>query len=65
MIIVTVTMVRMNREHVCFVSHLLSLLAACNNGHFYCRNIGHVGKSVDSSRVNDGICGTIEGWDSD
>lgn len=31
--------------------------SACPNGRFLCRNIGHVGVSLHSSRVNDGICG--------
>ena len=56
MIIATVMMVQMSQERVL---RSFIVLAACNNGHFYCRNVGHFGKSVDSSRVNDGICGTI------
>ncbi|KAI9201820.1 glucosidase II beta subunit-like-domain-containing protein [Polychytrium aggregatum] len=30
--------------------------SACSNGRFYCINQGHVGASIPSSRVNDGIC---------
>ncbi|RDB19568.1 Glucosidase 2 subunit beta [Hypsizygus marmoreus] len=29
---------------------------ACPNGKFYCQNKGHIGASIVSSRVNDGIC---------
>ena len=32
-------------------------LAACNNGHFFCKNKGHIEKTILSSHVNDGICG--------
>ncbi|CAE7168708.1 unnamed protein product [Rhizoctonia solani] len=30
--------------------------SACPNGIFYCHNEGHIGATVKSSRVNDGIC---------
>ncbi|KAF8883454.1 glucosidase II beta subunit-like-domain-containing protein, partial [Infundibulicybe gibba] len=30
--------------------------AACSNNTFYCRNEGHIGATVPSSRVNDGLC---------
>ncbi|KLO07499.1 endoplasmic reticulum protein [Schizopora paradoxa] len=30
--------------------------SACANGTFYCRNDGHIGMSIRSSRVNDGLC---------
>ncbi|OMJ26854.1 Glucosidase 2 subunit beta [Smittium culicis] len=30
--------------------------SACNNGRFYCKNIGHVPVYIDSSKVNDGFC---------
>lgn len=30
---------------------------ACRNSTFFCRNIGHVGASISSTRVNDGLCG--------
>ncbi|KAG6831905.1 hypothetical protein H0H87_003557 [Tephrocybe sp. NHM501043] len=29
---------------------------ACPNSVFYCRNKGHIGASIPSSRVNDGLC---------
>jgi hypothetical protein len=31
--------------------------SACLKGRFYCQNQGHIGASIPSSRVNDGICG--------
>ncbi|KAF8626905.1 hypothetical protein AX15_004634 [Amanita polypyramis BW_CC] len=30
--------------------------SACPNSIFYCQNVGHVGASIPSSRVNDGLC---------
>ncbi|KAF9935479.1 hypothetical protein BGZ65_003363 [Modicella reniformis] len=30
--------------------------SACGTGYFYCYNIGHVGSSIKTSRVNDGVC---------
>ncbi|CAE6425304.1 unnamed protein product [Rhizoctonia solani] len=30
--------------------------SACPNGTFYCTNEGHIGATIKSSRVNDGIC---------
>ncbi|KAI8920552.1 glucosidase II beta subunit-like-domain-containing protein [Entophlyctis helioformis] len=30
--------------------------SACERGSFYCSNAGHVGLSIASSRVNDGLC---------
>ena len=30
---------------------------ACPNTTFYCRNEGHIGATIPSSRVNDGLCG--------
>jgi protein kinase C substrate 80K-H len=32
--------------------------SACLNNTFYCVNNGHIGDSIPSSRVNDGLCGT-------
>ncbi|CAK5262659.1 unnamed protein product [Mycena citricolor] len=29
---------------------------ACPNSTFYCQNAGHIGQSIPSSRVNDGLC---------
>ncbi|KAJ2777186.1 hypothetical protein GGI15_004589 [Coemansia interrupta] len=43
--------------------------SACNNGTFYCANVGHMAARISSSKVNDGICdpqccdGSDE-WDS-
>ncbi|XP_039157500.1 glucosidase 2 subunit beta [Eucalyptus grandis] len=34
--------------------------SACPNGKFYCRNAGHVPVIIFSSRVNDGICVTVD-----
>ena len=31
--------------------------SACPDGKFYCQNLGHMAKVIQSSRVNDGICG--------
>ena len=31
--------------------------SACPNSTFYCRNEGHIGAVITSSRVNDGLCG--------
>lgn len=31
--------------------------SACPNNTFYCRNEGHIGGIIPSSRVNDGLCG--------
>ncbi|KAL0058582.1 hypothetical protein AAF712_010460 [Marasmius tenuissimus] len=30
--------------------------SACPNSTFYCQNVGHIGSSIRSSRVNDGVC---------
>jgi hypothetical protein len=30
---------------------------ACIDTKFYCKNEGHIGASIPSSRVNDGLCG--------
>ncbi|KAG0700078.1 glucosidase II beta subunit-like-domain-containing protein, partial [Suillus ampliporus] len=30
--------------------------SACPNNKFYCRNEGHIGATIQSSRVNDGLC---------
>jgi len=30
--------------------------SACSNGIFYCQNAGHLGASIPSSRVSDGLC---------
>ncbi|KAJ3025427.1 UNVERIFIED_CONTAM: hypothetical protein HDU68_007140 [Siphonaria sp. JEL0065] len=30
--------------------------SACNDSLFYCNNAGHIGSSISSSRVNDGVC---------
>ncbi|KAJ7499351.1 glucosidase II beta subunit-like-domain-containing protein [Mycena latifolia] len=30
--------------------------SACPNSTFYCQNIGHIGATIPSSRVNDGLC---------
>lgn len=37
--------------------------AACPNGSFYCRNVGHEPIVVPSSRVNDGICDCCDAAD--
>ena len=31
--------------------------SACSDNTFYCTNEGHIGASIPSSRVNDGLCG--------
>lgn len=31
--------------------------SACPNSTFYCNNEGHIGASIRSSYVNDGLCG--------
>ena len=31
--------------------------SACPNGHFTCKNLGHKALDLQSSRVNDGVCG--------
>ncbi len=33
--------------------------SACPHNTFYCTNDGHIGASVPSSRVNDGLCGWL------
>jgi protein kinase C substrate 80K-H len=33
--------------------------SACSGNTFYCENEGHVGASIPSSRVNDGLCGPL------
>lgn len=30
--------------------------SACPNGVFFCKNVGHIGSTIPSSRVNDGLC---------
>ncbi|KAJ7667592.1 glucosidase II beta subunit-like-domain-containing protein [Mycena polygramma] len=30
--------------------------SACPNSTFYCQNVGHIGGTIPSSRVNDGLC---------
>ena len=30
---------------------------ACPYTNFYCQNEGHIGATIPSSRVNDGLCG--------
>ncbi|KAI9204913.1 glucosidase II beta subunit-like-domain-containing protein [Polychytrium aggregatum] len=37
--------------------------SACDGGHFYCRNEGHIGVTLSSSRVNDGVCDCCDGSD--
>ncbi|KAF7313462.1 hypothetical protein HMN09_00502100 [Mycena chlorophos] len=32
--------------------------SACKNNTFYCKNEGHIGATIPSSRVNDGLCET-------
>jgi protein kinase C substrate 80K-H len=46
---------------VLFVTVLQALLgtSACSGNTFYCANEGHIGASVPSSRVNDGLCGRM------
>lgn len=31
--------------------------SACPNSTFYCKNVGHLGSVIPSSRVHDGLCG--------
>lgn len=31
--------------------------SACPGTTFYCQNVGHIGASIPSSRVRDGLCG--------
>lgn len=57
MIIVIVQMVPMSLAHVHLLKPYFIIIAACVNGHFYCQNNGHFGKTIFSSKVNDGICG--------
>ena len=33
--------------------------SACTNSTFYCWNEGHIGSTISSSRVNDGLCGML------
>lgn len=33
--------------------------SACPNASFFCRNEGHYGMVIRSSRVNDGLCGML------
>lgn len=37
--------------------------SACPEGKFYCQNLGHIAKYLQSSRVNDGICDCCDGSD--
>jgi hypothetical protein len=37
--------------------------SACSNGRFYCANVGHAAKYVQSSRVGDGLCDCCDGSD--
>ncbi|XP_066936364.1 glucosidase 2 subunit beta-like isoform X2 [Clytia hemisphaerica] len=37
--------------------------SACPEGKFYCQNLGHIAKYIQSSRVNDGICDCCDGSD--
>lgn len=37
--------------------------SACPSGKFYCKNAGHVGLFIYSSRVNDGLCDCCDGSD--
>jgi hypothetical protein len=62
-IIVTVWMAVMSLVYiyfaVLFARALQALLgtSACSGNTFYCANEGHIGASIPSSRVNDGLCG--------
>lgn len=38
---------------------ILSGTSACPNVSFFCRNEGHHGMVIRSSRVNDGLCGML------
>jgi len=44
---------------VLFARFLQAILgtSACSGNTFYCANEGHIGASIPSSRVNDGLCG--------
>ena len=48
-----------NHSTLPFSFHLTSSpgTAACPNGHFFCINAGHVPKVLNSSFVDDGVCG--------
>lgn len=35
---------------------------ACPNTTFYCKNAGHIGAVIPSTRVNDGKCGECAAW---
>ncbi|CAL9046201.1 glucosidase 2 subunit beta-like isoform X1 [Musa acuminata AAA Group] len=37
--------------------------SACPEGEFYCRNAGHIPRTIFSSRVNDGVCDCCDGSD--
>ena len=50
-------MARTSPERVGTLDSCFIALAACVKGHFYCQNKGHFGRTLPSSRVNDGICG--------
>jgi protein kinase C substrate 80K-H len=39
------------------IFNLFQGTGACLNTTFYCRNEGHIGATIPSSRVNDGLCG--------
>ena len=63
MIIVTVWMAVMSRVHSFPPNVFAKVLqafpgtSACSGNTFYCVNEGHIGASIPSSRVNDGLCG--------
>ena len=40
-------------------SESLTGTSACPNSTFYCKNEGHIGTTIRSSRVNDGLCGRL------
>lgn len=45
--------------HIMFIRCIpFSGTGACPNSQFYCRNQGHIGAYIPSSRVGDGLCGT-------
>jgi len=61
-IIVTVETAVMSLVYIfrrAFARVLRALLgtSACPDNTFYCANEGHIGASIQSSRVNDGLCG--------